>query len=192
MYLIYHIPKIKIGCSTQVNKRVKQQGYSYFEILEEHLDIYEASKREIELQKKYGYNIDTIPYFESYNRLRKNATTISASKGGKKGGETSKLLGHIQRAQKIGCVLGGKAGKGKKNEYSKLLADNGHMKVMAEKAKQKLSKPILAIKNNIEVEYSSISEAGRQLDIKIPNIVNVLKSNTPRTAKGYTFKYKQL
>ena len=65
------------------------------------------------------------------------------------------------------------------------------MKVMAQKAKEKLSKPIIAFKNNIEIEYQSISDAGKELNIKIPNIVSILKGRG-KTAKGYTFKYKQL
>jgi hypothetical protein len=97
----------------------------------------------------------------------------------------------MKTIQKLGCVLGGKAGKGKKSEFSKLQADSGHMKVMAQKAKEKLSKPIIAFKNNIEIEYQSISDAGKELNIKIPNIVSILKGRG-KTAKGYTFKYKQL
>ena len=53
MYTIYHIKGVKIGCSTQAEIRVKKQNYSEFEILEEHIDIYKASDREIELQKEY-------------------------------------------------------------------------------------------------------------------------------------------
>jgi hypothetical protein len=78
MYYIYHIPGIKIGCSNDANRRVKEQGYNNFEILEEHMDIYVASDREIELQKQYGYRVDTIPYHHSY------------------------------KMQKLGCSIGGK------------------------------------------------------------------------------------
>jgi len=71
MYYIYHIKGVKIGCSTQVNKRVKAQGYTEFEILEEHIDIYEVSKREIELQKQYGYESDNRnPYYVSVQKIK--------------------------------------------------------------------------------------------------------------------------
>jgi hypothetical protein len=71
MYHIYHIPGIKIGCSTQPKQRVKAQGYSTFQILETHSDIYEASKREIELQKQYGFKPDCkSPYYVSKNNRR--------------------------------------------------------------------------------------------------------------------------
>ena len=194
MYSIYHIQGIKIGCSTQVLKRIKEQGFTNYEILEEHLDIYIASDRELELQKQYGYKLDTIPYWKSVKTLRKNATFESARKGGLKGGETSKKLGHIQNAQKIGCVLGGRAGKGKKNISAKLQAENGHMKMMAQKAKEKTSIPVIAIRlsDNSHKEYTSQSEAGRQLNINPSNINIILHGGNQKTAKGYTFKYKNI
>lgn len=58
MYYIYHIPGIKIGCSINPKRRVKAQGYSTFEIIEEYIDMETASKREIELQIKFGYKVD--------------------------------------------------------------------------------------------------------------------------------------
>ena len=67
MYTIYHIPGIKIGCSKQVEKRVKKQGFDTFEILEMHSNIDEASKRELELQKEYGYRIDGGSYSNVFN-----------------------------------------------------------------------------------------------------------------------------
>ena len=62
MYSIYHIPNVKIGCSTNPKLRVKSQGYSNFEILEEHTCIDTVSKRELELQKEYGYKVDKSTY----------------------------------------------------------------------------------------------------------------------------------
>ena len=63
MYYIYHIPTVKIGVSEQPKQRVANQGFSDYEILEEHTDIYEVSKRERELQKEYGYRVDKHPYY---------------------------------------------------------------------------------------------------------------------------------
>ena len=79
MYYIYHIPQVKIGCSTQPNKRVERQGYSNFEILETHTDIHIASQREIELQKEYGYKVDSCTYFDSIKEFK----IETAQKGGK-------------------------------------------------------------------------------------------------------------
>ena len=65
MYYIYHIPGIKIGVTKKPKLRVKQQGYSEFEILECHTDIYITPEREIELQKEYGYVVDYTPYWQT-------------------------------------------------------------------------------------------------------------------------------
>lgn len=74
-YYIYHIPGIKIGCTSDLNKRMADQGFTEWEILEEHTDIYEASDREIQLQKDYGLPVDTIPYWQSYqSRFRMNTS----------------------------------------------------------------------------------------------------------------------
>lgn len=66
IFKIYHIPGVKIGCSTNPEDRVKRFGYTDFEILEEHEDIYIASDREIQLQEQYGYGRDnTLPYYKT-------------------------------------------------------------------------------------------------------------------------------
>ena len=61
-YYIYHIKGVKIGVSDNPNRRTMRQGYDSFEILETHNDIIKVSEREIQLQKQYGYKVDTIPY----------------------------------------------------------------------------------------------------------------------------------
>lgn len=71
MYYIYHIPGIKIGCSQNIKKRMQSQKFSHYEIIEEHIDVYKASRREIELQKQYGYKVDNIPYWMSLERITK-------------------------------------------------------------------------------------------------------------------------
>jgi hypothetical protein len=65
MYYIYHIPGKKIGCTKNPNSRLRQQNAKTYEILETHSDIHIASKREIELQKEYGYKVDNCTYYES-------------------------------------------------------------------------------------------------------------------------------
>jgi len=75
-YVIYHIPGKKIGVTNDLYSRVEQQqGYEVgeYEILESSDDIDYISKREIELQKEYGYRVDPIPYNElSVNQKLKN------------------------------------------------------------------------------------------------------------------------
>lgn len=74
-YYIYEILGVKIGCTNCKWRRMKQQGNPNYRILETHTDIYVASDREIELQKQYGYKVDTIPYWKVVeNRNRAHAT----------------------------------------------------------------------------------------------------------------------
>ncbi len=77
MYYIYHIPGVKIGCSTRPAERVAKQGYTQFDVLEVYSDINEASKREIELQEQYGYNKD----HHLYSKVTNMPTTESCRKG---------------------------------------------------------------------------------------------------------------
>tara|TARA_B100000795_G_C22714444_1_gene404911 strand:- start:36 stop:821 length:786 start_codon:yes stop_codon:yes gene_type:complete len=64
-YKLYHIPGKKIGVTLDLKHRVEdQQGYrpGEYEVLEESDDICYISGREIELQKEYGYRVDTTEY----------------------------------------------------------------------------------------------------------------------------------
>ena len=84
MYYIYHIPGIKIGCAEDVAVRTRKQNFTSYEILEEYTCIYEASKREIELQKEYGYPVDKQPYYKiarvaTLESTRKGAAALRAS-----------------------------------------------------------------------------------------------------------------
>jgi hypothetical protein len=99
MHHIYHIVGVKIGCSTQPARRVKEQGYDDYTILESHEDIYVASAREIELQMQYGYPVDKIPYYQS-RANRHELTFEDRSRGGKKVGAQNKLKGHLLTAPK--------------------------------------------------------------------------------------------
>ena len=65
MYYIYHIPGKKIGVTRNLNNRVTlTQGYKpgEYEVLDQSDDIDYVSNKEIELQKSYGYKIDTKLY----------------------------------------------------------------------------------------------------------------------------------
>jgi len=108
-YSIYHIPGIKIGCTKQkVSKRVKQQGYTKFEILETYDDIEIASDREIELQKQYGYE-------EKFVKVRYSHTSKIASLPYKRNSSFKNIyhLGAItsNKVERT-CPHCGKVGKG--------------------------------------------------------------------------------
>ena len=68
--------------------------YSYpkntvYEVLETHTDIFIASDREILLQRRYGYKVDTVPYWKTI----KMHTKESRSKGGSIGGKIAGKIG---------------------------------------------------------------------------------------------------
>ena len=70
IYYIYHIEGVKIGCSNNPKRRVKEQGYSTYSILEQHSDETIASIRERELQNEYGYRVDDCDYSNIINAQR--------------------------------------------------------------------------------------------------------------------------
>ena len=69
VYYIYHIPGKKIGVARNLNRRVTvAQGYKEgeYEVLDQSDDIFYISKREIELQKSYGYTVDQTLYMNLF------------------------------------------------------------------------------------------------------------------------------
>lgn len=130
-YYIYHIPTFihkdgrigKIGCTElEAEERVSQQGYIAFEILEEHDCIYKASDREMELQKQYGYPVDTRPYW----KVKMMPTKEGSIKGGKTQGPIQGKInvesGHLNKIRtEENCSKGGKI-QGPKNVQSGQLA----------------------------------------------------------------------
>jgi len=111
LFHIYHIPGVKIGCSTRPKIRVQEQGFTNFVILEVHDDITLASQREVELQIEYGYGKDNNCSYKGSYQARIEA--------GKKGGQANKESGWISQ-------LG--YSQGKKN------VENGNLLKAASKA----------------------------------------------------------
>jgi len=73
MFTLYHIPGVKIGCTKNLTRRMREQGFTQYEILETHTDIDIASKREIELQEEYGL-------IEKFSKIEYKQSVINASK----------------------------------------------------------------------------------------------------------------
>lgn len=161
MYYIYHIPGIKIGCSKNPKHRVKQQGYTEFEILETHTDIEIASERELLLQKEYGLRVD-------YNTYDKSVQGYSIEK--------------VIKAGSIGAKK--RWSENRDKELQKGL--NGNKIV-----KEKYSKEILQfdLDNKFIKEWKGIKEAARTLNIKSPNLSATLNGRQ-KTCGGFIWKYK--
>ena len=84
-YYIYHIEGIKIGVTTNVPRRMRQQGFTEWQHLETHTCVYEVSDREQELQRQYGLPVDDVPYHVTYfkNKSVEQRAKTSASLKGK-------------------------------------------------------------------------------------------------------------
>jgi hypothetical protein len=77
MFKIYHIKGVKIGCTKHLTRRMREQGFTEYEVLEEHNDINVATIREKELQEEYGL-------IEKYSKIDYKTSVLNASKN--KGG----------------------------------------------------------------------------------------------------------
>ena len=86
-YYIYHIQGVKIGMTDDLLRRMKEQGYTKWEVLEVHTDPWLGGDRELELQAEYGYRVDSCHYMVSIENRRKGGRV-----GGPKGGETQGKL----------------------------------------------------------------------------------------------------
>ena len=80
IYYIYHIDGVKIGCTSELEHRMRQQGFTDWEVLEQYEDIHVASDREIELQKQYGYRVDSIPYWQTLKNRDKFDALYNSTK----------------------------------------------------------------------------------------------------------------
>ena len=79
-YRIYHIKGVKIGCTNNINRRMREQGFTDYKVLEIHTSKDIAGQREFELQKQYGYKVDNIRYSESVRRINKASEIAAATK----------------------------------------------------------------------------------------------------------------
>ena len=81
-YKIYHIPGVKIGCTTNVKKSVEEeQGYKpgEYDILYETDDIVEASEAERNLQKELKYKTDIKLYKDLFRKKMNKHSSSQAT-----------------------------------------------------------------------------------------------------------------
>jgi hypothetical protein len=166
-YYIYHIKGKKIGCSTQLKRRISLQGFTDYEILEEHTDILIASDRERELQKIYGYRIDKVPYWKTI----KIPTFKSCSKGGKQNVQNGTGYCNFESRSKGG----------------KITVESGHLERI-QKARQRQVIQMDKLGNSIQ-EFESVKLTANTLNLDASTISKCCKGKC-KSIGGYTFKYK--
>jgi hypothetical protein len=172
MYYIYHIPGVKIGCTLNPKRRVHQQGYYEFEILEEHYDIEEASIRERELQRKYNYEVDCKSkiYSSKFSDMGKKG----GGKHSKKQLEWRKNVYILRKKDVIKFATEVLSKIGKENFKNQAI---------------KLRKKVIAIDINTNKSkiYESITAAAEELEMQRCSIRKVLKGEW-KQLKGYKFE----
>jgi len=174
MYSIYEIKGVKIGCTRTDafdTRQYMQREIGKMIVLEQHTCIYEASRREIELQKQYGYPVDSQPYWWVVQNFQPKSKTPEAKAKRVSSIDWSDLAAKshatVRRTKKgwrpinaFKTTLVGK-GKGNKHFYSKTFYKN----------------------------YDSITNAAQDLNLETGGIHCVLNPNhIARTLKGYTFE----
>jgi hypothetical protein len=186
-YYIYHIPGVKIGCTIDIEKRINAQKYTQWEILEEHTDIAIAGIREQELQKQYGYKVDTISYSQTIN----NANYKGRSKGGKTQGVNNVKSGLLKSIRSLGGIIGGNKIARENPNHFKNMSKLGSKKG-ANATKHKKEYAILVYRydtNEYIGEYPNQTEAANHLKLHSQNIGSQLNGKAKHTG-GYTFNYK--
>tara|TARA_R110002153_G_scaffold158108_4_gene310166 strand:+ start:3969 stop:4751 length:783 start_codon:yes stop_codon:yes gene_type:complete len=81
-YKVYHIPGVKVGCTSNIQKRVVEtQGYKAgeYEILFESDDIAAASEAERLLQNDLGYKVDRNPYKDLFKKTESKHSSSNAT-----------------------------------------------------------------------------------------------------------------
>ena len=81
-YKIYHIPGVKVGCTTSIQRRViEAQGYKpgEYEILFETDNVAEASHVEKQLQEDLGYKVDRKLYKDLFKKAMNKHTSSPAT-----------------------------------------------------------------------------------------------------------------
>jgi hypothetical protein len=81
-HFIYHIFGKKIGVTSNVVRRMKEQGIKEgeYEVLEEHTNAKTASDKERKLQEQHGYRVDNIPYWKTLRNNKKAHTPEAIAK----------------------------------------------------------------------------------------------------------------
>jgi NTP pyrophosphatase (non-canonical NTP hydrolase) len=109
-YKVYHILGKKVGCTTNIQKRVvEEQGFKpgEYDILFETDDIKEAANAERQLQKDLGYKVDIKPYdklFEKPMSKQINVTDQTTTFAISKNDIDGRFLGDLEWETPYGVV----------------------------------------------------------------------------------------
>lgn len=179
-YYVYHIPNFiqkdgsigKIGTSVNPKTRVRKQKYTDYEILFVTENKDEAAAKEIELQKEYGYRVDTIKYNEFdygyWGKINgKKVGSIYGTIQGRKNVES----GHLAKVRK---------GSGRRAVAS------GQVKKMQETNCKKVL--VQSMDGTFSKEYDALKIACNELNLHQGNASSVARGERNSTS-GYKLNY---
>ena len=185
-YFIYHIPGVKIGVTQNIEHRVVyKQGFTEYEILEEHTNAKVVSKREQELQAQYGYSIDKIEYWKTL-KWQKKALTPKAQT--KRVANTDYKTTRIKGATNTDYKAFQKqriANTDWKTSRAKAVA-NTSWEVKAQKTKKPINQ--YDLEGNFIKRWDSTKDAGDTLGFQRASITNCCRKKL-KTAHKFIWKY---
>ena len=179
VYTIYHIPGVKVGCTKNLDKRIKDQGYVNYEVIELVSTREQASIRERYWQEALGYQVDKISYEQLYTTGMHNEQSSKKRKAAQlksdRFRETRKLLVTVEAIQKrLETIKKSPTWK----EVRKQAAAKRKLVVI------QYSKQGMFIK-----EWESAKEAALALKVVQSAIVNCATGKSI-TSAGYKWQYK--
>lgn len=191
MYTIYHVPGVKVGCSENVKKRIKQQGYDEYEIIEILHGKKEASEREIYWQKKLGYGRDS---WNTYEGTRIAGVYAAKPKALAKRRETQK----ISEAWKAGVVKRGATWSNKirnSQALQSMFKERAKAMITPEARAKRIEsrkKPLLQFTKEkvFLAEWKSAEDVFKILNISRATLGSCARGKH-KTAGGFIWKYKE-
>jgi hypothetical protein len=192
MYYIYHIPGVKIGCTKNLKSRIRVQGFTEYEVLEEHYDINIASNRERQLQRKYGYQVDngSNVYSDKFAGMGKKG----GGKNTKKQMEWRKKWGTDKATETINSGKWAELQKKGREVSTKKRIESGRwdkIRIKGTEAASLVTRKKVEVYdklNNFIKEYNSATEAAIDLCIGCSTISNTIAGRNNHSK--YNFKYK--
>ena len=164
-HFIYHIFNKKIGVTTDVVRRMKQQNVNEgeYEIIEKHTNAKTASYREIELQKEYNYPVDKILYWKTLKNAKKAYNSISQAKRVANTNYKLRILNIDYKKRNIDFI----------------------------KKAKKCEKPIsqFDLQGNFVKDWNSAKQAEKELNLSQGGISQCCKGKQ-KMAYGYLWKHK--
>jgi hypothetical protein len=178
----------KIGVTQNPDRRAKEYKLESLTILEEHTNAKVASKREIELQKQYGFKVDTREYWKTLKMQKKSQTPESQIK------RTIKMKGKSMHLCHTPEAIKKRVAKTNWEQARKKAAMNTDYKAIMAKREidyNKRKKPInqYDLEGNFIKQWDSSQSAGKSLGKANGSDITQCCKGKKKIAFNYIWKY---